>query len=56
MPGWVESTVAAKSLSELPVNARSYIRRIEDLLDTPVDIVSTGPDRVETIVVRHPFE
>lgn len=56
MPGWVESTVAAKSLSELPVNARSYIRRIEDLLDTPVDIVSTGPDRVETIVIRHPFE
>ncbi|MFT7267538.1 MAG: adenylosuccinate synthase [Porticoccus sp.] len=56
MPGWDESTVGAKSLSELPVNARSYIRRIEALLDTPVDIVSIGPDRVETIVVRHPFE
>ncbi len=56
MPGWEESTVGVKLLSDLPANARSYIRRIEDLLDTPVDIVSTGPDRIETIVVRHPFE
>ncbi len=56
MPGWGESTVGVKSLSDLPANAKSYIRRIEDLLDTPVDIISTGPDRVETIVVRHPFE
>tara|TARA_B110000503_G_scaffold5724_1_gene7889 strand:- start:9732 stop:11024 length:1293 start_codon:yes stop_codon:yes gene_type:complete len=56
MPGWDESTVGVKLLSDLPANARSYIRRIEDLLDTPVDIVSTGPDRIETIVVRHPFE
>ena len=56
MPGWGESTVGVKSLSDLPANAKSYIRRIEDLLDTPVDIISTGPYRVETIVVRHPFE
>ncbi|MGD8176033.1 adenylosuccinate synthase [Marinimicrobium sp. ARAG 43.8] len=55
LPGWQESTVGAKTLAELPENARAYIRRLEELLDTPVDIISTGPDRVETIVLRHPF-
>jgi adenylosuccinate synthase len=55
MPGWTESTVGAQSLDQLPANARAYISRIEDILKTPVDIVSTGPDRVETIVLRHPF-
>lgn len=56
LPGWQESTFGAKSLSELPQAARDYIRRIEELIGAPVDIVSTGPDRVETIVLRHPFE
>ena len=55
MPGWTESTVGAQSLDELPANACAYIARIEEILKTPVDIVSTGPDRVETIVLRHPF-
>lgn len=55
LPGWQESTVGAKSLGDLPANAIAYIQRIETLLDAPVDIVSTGPDRVETIVLRHPF-
>ncbi|MCL4164882.1 UNVERIFIED_CONTAM: hypothetical protein GTU68_019545 [Idotea baltica] len=55
MPGWTESTVGAKSLDELTANARAYIARIEEILMTPVDIISTGPDRVETIVLRHPF-
>ena len=55
MPGWSESTVGAKSLEQLPANARAYIARIEEILMTPVDIISTGPDRVETIVLRHPF-
>jgi len=55
MPGWSESTVGAKSLNDLPDNARAYIARIEEILMTPVDIISTGPDRVETIVLRHPF-
>ncbi len=55
MPGWSESTVGAKSLDDLPENARDYIRRIEGLLATPIDIISTGPDRVETIILRHPF-
>ncbi|MDZ4297400.1 MAG: adenylosuccinate synthase [Moraxellaceae bacterium] len=56
LPGWTESTVGAQSLDALPENARSYIRRIEALVGCPVDIVSTGPDRAETIVLRHPFQ
>lgn len=55
LPGWAESTVGAKSLDELPANARAYINRLEELMGTPVDIISTGPDRIETIVLRHPF-
>ncbi len=56
MPGWTESTVGAKSLAALPANARAYIKRIEELVGVPIDMVSTGPDREETIVLRHPFE
>ena len=56
VPGWKESTVAAKSMDDLPRQARDYLRRVEDLCETPIDIVSTGPDREETIVLRHPFE
>jgi adenylosuccinate synthase len=55
MPGWTESTVGAKSMEELPANARAYIKRIEELVGVPIDMVSTGPDREETIVLRHPF-
>lgn len=55
LPGWSESTVGVRSLDELPANALAYIRRIEALVDAPVDIVSTGPDRNETIVLRHPY-
>ncbi|TNF06843.1 MAG: adenylosuccinate synthase, partial [Gammaproteobacteria bacterium] len=55
IPGWQDSTIGAKSLDELPANARAYISRIEEILKTPVDIISTGPDRVETIILRHPF-
>lgn len=55
LPGWKESTVGARSLDQLPANARAYIARLEELLTTPIDIISTGPDRVETVVLRHPF-
>ncbi len=55
LPGWQESTVGAKGIDDLPQNARDYLARIEQLCLTPVDIVSTGPDRAETIVLRHPF-
>jgi adenylosuccinate synthase len=56
MQGWKESTVGAKSLAKLPAAARAYINRIEALVGVPIDMVSTGPDREETIVLRHPFE
>lgn len=55
MPGWSESTFGAQSMDELPANAIAYIKRLEELVGAPADIVSTGPDRVETIVLRHPF-
>lgn len=55
LPGWKESTVGAKNMESLPENARRYIKRIEELVGVPVDMVSTGPDREETIVLRHPF-
>ena len=55
LPGWSESTLGAKTLEELPQAARDYIKRIEELVGVPIDIISTGPDRVETIVLRHPF-
>jgi len=55
LPGWKESTVGAKSMDELPQAARNYIARLEELVGITVDIVSTGPDRVETIVLRQPF-
>jgi len=56
LPGWTESTVGAKSLDELPENARAYIRYIEAAIEVPVDIISTGRDRKETIILRHPFD
>tara|TARA_B100000767_G_scaffold113615_1_gene108384 strand:- start:142 stop:1434 length:1293 start_codon:yes stop_codon:yes gene_type:complete len=55
LPGWSEVTVGAQRLDDLPANARAYIDRIETLVGAPIDIVSTGPDRIETIVLRHAF-
>ncbi len=55
MPGWSESTVGAKSFADLPAAARAYLQRLEALTGVPIAIVSTGPDRDETILVRHPF-
>jgi len=56
MPGWSESTVGATSVEQLPENAVNYIKRLEQLIECPIDIISTGPDRAETIVLRHPFD
>ncbi|WP_018625191.1 adenylosuccinate synthase [Kangiella aquimarina] len=56
LPGWKESTFGAKSIAELPKNAVDFIAKVEELVGVPVDIISTGPDRVETIIKRHPFE
>ena len=56
MPGWRESTVGLRSYDELPGNARQYLARMQELAGVPIDIVSTGPDREQTIVLRHPFD
>jgi adenylosuccinate synthase len=56
MPGWTDSTVGVKALAGLPGAARAYIKRMEELCGVPVDMISTGPDREETIVLRHPFK
>ncbi|WP_048308302.1 adenylosuccinate synthase [Halomonas sp. PR-M31] len=56
LPGWSESTLGIKRLDDLPANARAYISFLEEQTATPIDIVSTGPDRNETIVLRNPFQ
>jgi adenylosuccinate synthase len=55
LPGWKESSVGATRYEELPDNARSYLERLQELLGVPIDLISTGPDRQQTIVRRHPF-
>jgi len=55
MPGWKESTVGVKRHEDLPAKARDYLARIEKIVGTPIDIISTGPDRADTIVLRDPF-
>ena len=54
--GWQESTVGVTAFDKLPEKARAYLARIEELAGVPVDIISTGPDREQTIVKTHPFE
>jgi adenylosuccinate synthase len=56
MPGWQQSTIGATSMQDLPEVAQTYLRKIEELTGVPVDVVSTGPDRSETFVVRNPYE
>ena len=56
MPGWQGSTAGARNIGELPQAAQDYLAKIGELCETPVDIVSTGPDRTETIIRRHPFD
>ncbi|HXI35805.1 MAG TPA: adenylosuccinate synthase [Burkholderiales bacterium] len=56
LPGWMESTVGVKKFEGLPKAAREYLKRIESLCAVPIDLISTGPDREETIVRRHPYD
>jgi adenylosuccinate synthase len=55
MPGWQESTYGLQSYDDLPSTAKAYLEKIKALSGVPIDIVSTGPDRAETIVLNHPF-
>lgn len=55
MPGWQSSTLGIQSWDALPENAKRYIQYLEQVVGVPVDMVSTGPDRVETLIMRDPF-
>ncbi len=56
LPGWQTSTVGITELCGLPGEAQAYLHRLEELLGTPVDLVSTGADRDQNVVIRHPFD
>ena len=56
MPGWKTSTVGLTKYEELPENARAYLKKVEELMGVPLDLISTGPDRTQTIVLKHPFD
>jgi adenylosuccinate synthase len=56
MDGWHESSLGVENYAALPANAQAYLDQLEALLDTPIHIVSTGPDRKQTIVKQHPFD
>jgi adenylosuccinate synthase len=56
LPGWEGSTAGCTRWSELPTNARRYLERMAEVIGTPIDMVSTGPDREHTIVLRDPYE
>src|SRR5262249_36420306 len=55
LPGWRDSTAGLTRWEQLPANPRAYLERMRVLIDAPIDMVSTGPDRTHTIVLRHPF-
>jgi adenylosuccinate synthase len=55
-PGWSQTSAGATQWSQLPLNARRYLERVQDFIGAPIDMVSTGPDRDHTIVLRHPYQ
>jgi adenylosuccinate synthase len=56
MPGWNEPITAVRKFSELPSAAQKYVQRIEKLLDTEIILVSVGPGREQTILLKNPFD
>ena len=55
VPGWTASTVGVKRHEDLPPEARTYLKVMESVCGVPIDMISTGPDREETIILNHPF-
>ncbi len=55
LEGWSETTRGARSFAQLPANAVKYVKRLEELVECPVALLSTSPDRDDTILVRDPF-
>ena len=56
LPGWKESTLGVRSFDKLPANAQKYLKKIEELTEARIDLISTGAERDDTIILRHPFE
>ena len=56
LPGWSEVTAGASDFESLPENAKRYVKRVETLIGAPIDLISTGPDRSETIIIKHVFD
>ena len=56
LPGWHEPTSEANSFDELPANAQSYVKRLEEIVGVPIEIISTGPERERNIIIHNPFE
>jgi adenylosuccinate synthase len=56
LEGWKDSTYGARSWADLPATAVKYIRRLEELIETPVALLSTSPEREDTILVQDPFQ
>jgi adenylosuccinate synthase len=55
-PGWADSTFGVTRWDQLPLNARRYLERVQEFIGAPIDMVSTGPDREHTILLRHPYK
>jgi adenylosuccinate synthase len=55
-PGWTETTAGVTEWDKLPLNARRYLERVQAFIGAPIDMVSTGPDRDHTILLRHPYK
>lgn len=55
LPGWLSSTIGVTNYDDLPEKARSYLNKLSEIIEVPIDIISTGPDRLETIVINNPF-
>ena len=56
MPGWKQSTIGIREYAALPEKAKVYLAKIQEITETAIDIISTGPDRTETIILKHPFD
>ena len=56
IPGWSENTAGIRKFEQLPKAAQNYLKRLEEICEIPIDMISTGPDRDDTIVLRHPFK
>ncbi len=56
VPGWKESTLGVRSFDKLPVNAQKYLKKLEAFTEARIDLISTGAERDDTIILRHPFE